>query len=119
VFSPYSPDTGPFWDRIDVLTLPSRSEAGPLVTLEAIQYGRPVIATDVGSVTEIIDGEVGIVVPPGDVDALVDAMSCLASAPGMRARMREAALSRAATAWSSADMASAYDRLYREVMQRH
>jgi glycosyltransferase involved in cell wall biosynthesis len=115
-FFDYSLDTRPFWNRIDVLTLPSLAEAGPLVTLEAIQYGRPVIATDVGSVTETVDDEVGVVIPSGDTDALVEAMARLAEDASLRARMREAALARAATAWSAADMAAEYDRLYRSVL---
>jgi glycosyltransferase involved in cell wall biosynthesis len=117
-FTPYSPDTRSFWNRVDVLTLPSRSEANPLVTLEAIQYGRPVIATDVGSVSETVDDDIGVVIPPGDVDALGEAMTRLAEDADLRARMREAALSRARTAWSAADMAAEYDRLYRSVLAR-
>jgi len=59
----------------DVLVLPSVAEAFGLVLAEAIYLGTPVVASRVGGIPEIVrDGEDGILVPPGDPDALADAI---------------------------------------------
>ncbi len=59
----------------DVLLLPSEDECLPLVILEAMSSRRPVIATDVGGISEAVDdGRTGILVSPRDVEGLADAM---------------------------------------------
>lgn len=63
----------------DIFILPSLKEGVPYVLLEAGLAERPVIASNVGSISEIInDGNDGILVPPRDVDALVQAIDGLA-----------------------------------------
>ena len=58
-----------------VLVLPSYNEGLPIAILEAISYGMPVVATDVGSVAEAVhDGVNGFLYQAGDVDALTDAL---------------------------------------------
>lgn len=56
------------------LALPSRSEGLPCVVGEALLVGRPVVATDVGGVAELVDDRVGALVPPGDADAFALAL---------------------------------------------
>ena len=57
---------------VDAVVLPSFTESCPLVALEAMACGTPLIAADSGGVSEIVrDGETGWLFPPGDVDALV------------------------------------------------
>jgi glycosyltransferase involved in cell wall biosynthesis len=59
----------------DVLVLPSRSEGLPGVLIEAAFTGLPVVASDVGSVREIVlPGQTGLLVPPQDEDALAGAL---------------------------------------------
>jgi glycosyltransferase involved in cell wall biosynthesis len=58
----------------DFFVLTSNFENLPCVLIESISCGVPVISTDVGGVTEIIDSTNGIVVPPDNLDALVNAM---------------------------------------------
>lgn len=66
----------------DALVLPSFAEGVPVVLMEAAASGLPVIATRVGGVEELVsDGETGLVVPPGDVDALARAIDRLADMP--------------------------------------
>ncbi len=68
-------DARPYLKSADVLALPSRWESFPLVILEAMFAGLPVVATSVGSVDEaVVDGETGLVIPPDDVGALIDAL---------------------------------------------
>jgi teichuronic acid biosynthesis glycosyltransferase TuaC len=64
----------------DLLTLPSWSEGYPNVVVEAVACGRPVVATDVGGMREILDDSNGVIVPPRDPQALTTALAtCLAS----------------------------------------
>jgi glycosyltransferase involved in cell wall biosynthesis len=60
-----------------VMVVPSRKESLPYVVLEAAAAGMPVIATAVGGIPEIVTGTDTALVPPGDVDALAAAISCV------------------------------------------
>jgi glycosyltransferase involved in cell wall biosynthesis len=61
---------------VDALVIPSRSEGLPNVLLEALAEDLPVVATGVGGVSEVLqDPMAGLVVPPGDPEALADAMA--------------------------------------------
>jgi glycosyltransferase involved in cell wall biosynthesis len=67
--------------------LPSFAEGVPVVLMEAMASGKPVIATQVGGVSELVeDGVSGHVVPPGDAVRLAEAIIALAD-PDRRARM--------------------------------
>lgn len=56
------------------LVVPSRKESFPYVVLEAAAAGKPMIATDVGGIPEIVDGTGIRLIPPGDADTLARAM---------------------------------------------
>lgn len=72
----------------DVFVLPSYIEGLPVSMLEAMQCGVPVLMTAVGSVPEVIDdGRNGLMVPPGEVDALAAAMLRLCDEPGLTDRL--------------------------------
>jgi glycosyltransferase involved in cell wall biosynthesis len=80
---------------VDVVALPSSAEGLPLAVLEAMATGCAVVATPVGGVPEVVsDGETGLLVPPGDVDALTSALSFLVASPEHRARLSAAARKR-------------------------
>lgn len=68
-----SPNPYAHMRRFDVATLPSRDDPFPLVVLEAMALGTPVVAFDVGGVALQV-GDAGVVVPPGDVQAFADAL---------------------------------------------
>lgn len=64
-----------FYSAADVVVLPSLSEGFPFVVLEALALSKPVVATNVNGVPEIIeDGRTGLLVPPRDVPALASAI---------------------------------------------
>jgi glycosyltransferase involved in cell wall biosynthesis len=64
--------------RTDVLVMPSRREASPLVVLEAMSRGMPIVATDVGDVARMLpDPRYGRVVPPDSLFLLADAIESL------------------------------------------
>lgn len=70
----------------DVVVLPSFSEAYPTVLMEAAAAGRPIVATRVGGVAEIVDHErTGLLVAPGDASALADSV-CVILGSSRRAR---------------------------------
>lgn len=73
----------------DLVTLPSYSEGHPNVLVEALACGRPVVATPVGGIPEVVDRECGILVPARDAAALADGL-----ARALDQRWDEAALAR-------------------------
>lgn len=78
----------------DALVLPSFAEGVPVVLMEAMASGKPVIATQTGGVSELVEhGVSGHIVPPGDDAALVEAIAALAD-PEVRARMGKAGRAR-------------------------
>ena len=78
-------DTAPCYAQFDVFALSSRTEQLPLVLLEAMACGLPVVATDVGDVRATLPFECGpCVAPAGDVDALASALKLLLGNAGLR-----------------------------------
>jgi glycosyltransferase involved in cell wall biosynthesis len=72
----------------DIGILPSFAEGVPVFLMETLASGKPVIATQVAGVGELVkNGETGLLVSPGDVDGLVDAIRALARDPERRAAM--------------------------------
>jgi glycosyltransferase involved in cell wall biosynthesis len=75
VFAGHADDVRPFYAAADVLALPSHSEGSPLVLLEAMSAGVPVVATSVGGVPEVAtDGETALLVPARDPQAFAAAL---------------------------------------------
>jgi glycosyltransferase involved in cell wall biosynthesis len=111
------PDVERLLAAFDVFVLTSRTEGLPLVLLEAMATGLPVVATAVGGIPDLIEQEVtGYLVPPGDEGELVRRLVWLATNPeaGLRvgATARQAALRR----YSLEQMAEGYETLYAEVI---
>lgn len=80
-------DMPTFWQNCDIAVVPSAEfiEACPMTPLEAMACGKPVIATRNGGIPElVIDGVTGILVPPGDVTALAEALTRYASSENLR-----------------------------------
>jgi glycosyltransferase involved in cell wall biosynthesis len=80
-----------FMRGIDVFVLPSLTEGTPNAIIEAMAHSKPIIASSVGGIPDIVTEEVGILVPPNDIEALTAAISRLAGDANLRRRMGLAA----------------------------
>jgi len=99
--------------EMDLLALPSRFEALPLTAVEAMLAARPVVATDVGDVSEAVDhGTTGLLVAPEDPEALAEALAELLDDPERARRMGEAGRARALERFPAARSARAFELLY-------
>jgi glycosyltransferase involved in cell wall biosynthesis len=103
-----------FMSALDVLVHPTTStEAFPLVTLEALASGRPVIASRKDGIVEgFVDGEHGLFLPPGDVPALIEAMRTLARDPALRKRFGQAGSAHVRASFSRETLARRTRDLY-------
>jgi glycosyltransferase involved in cell wall biosynthesis len=99
----YTPAWFELWREADLFALPTRGEAFGMVFQEAAAAGLPAVGTAINAIPEIVaDGETGILVPPGDVPALAEALRALVSSPERRSAMGAAARRRIETAGSVA-----------------
>jgi glycosyltransferase involved in cell wall biosynthesis len=70
------------FEGADLFVLPTLGDCSPLAILEAMASGLPVVATDVGAISEqVVHGETGLLVPPGDSEALGRAIASLLDDP--------------------------------------
>jgi len=103
----------------DFFVLSSRLEGLSLAILEAMSQKLPIIISRVGGNPEIIDdGLEGLLLPPEDRPALVQAIRKLASDPALRRRMGDAGYRRVREAFSFEKMTRQYEDLYRKVRSR-
>jgi glycosyltransferase involved in cell wall biosynthesis len=101
-----------------IVLMPSRSEGLPIVLLEAMAHGRAVVATTVGGIPELLRDDVeGILVAPGDADALASATARLAGDLARVRRLGDAARERVAEL-GEGRVVSLIDVAYRELLAR-
>jgi len=100
---------------------PARSEPFGIALIEAMAAGKPVIATACdGPRTIVVPGETGLLVPPGDTNALAAAINALLAAPDQARRMGERGRERAQRRYSVAAMVTQVEKVYDAVLhERH
>ena len=106
------PDATAYLGACDVLVLPSRSEGFGLAALEALAAGRPLIASRLPALRELlVEEETGLLYDPGDAAGLARQLARLRDAADLRQRLGAAA-ARAASAYTCARMTTATAALY-------
>jgi glycosyltransferase involved in cell wall biosynthesis len=106
VFAGFRRDVGACLAAADVVALPSLHEGLGVAALEAMAAGRPVVASRVGGLAEVlVDGESGLLASPGDPASLAGALRRLAADPALRARLGQAGRARFLARYTSARMA--------------
>lgn len=97
----------------DLFCLPSFGEGIPVVLMEAMAMGLPVVTTRIAGIPELVeDGESGFLVTPGRTDQLVQAIERLAGDPGLRRRMGQAGRGKVTADFNLDDSARALERLF-------
>ena len=118
---PYVDEAGKraFMESIDVLVHPSLFEGTPCTVIEAMAFGLPVIASEVGGVPDMLTPESGVLVPPSDVEALASAMRELANDPFHRQALGTAARLRYETVFAPDSVLNLLLEKYRGAIDRH
>jgi glycosyltransferase involved in cell wall biosynthesis len=104
---------------LDIVVLSSRNEGTPLALIEALAAARPVVATDVGGVRQVVqDGETGWLCGPGDPDALAQRLRRAVSERDLATRLAAEGRRRVTERFGGARMVSDYLALYRQLLGR-
>ena len=99
----------------DIFVMPSLWEGLPMALLEAMVAGKAILASATAGIPEAIDnGKEGLLVAPGDLDALTAGLRTLLADRGQRARLGEAARSRARSEFTVEVMTNRYEALYEQ-----
>ncbi len=110
-------DVKPYIKRADVFVLPSLWEGFGLVIIEAMKEGKPVIASSVGGIPEIvINGKTGILVPPSSPDKLAEAMMTLIQNVELRGKMGIEGQKRVMRDFDAIVMSKKYQKLYHQIL---
>ena len=117
VFLGYQEDVAPFYAAFDALVLPSGNEGTPVTVIEALAAERPVVATRVGGVPDVVrDGEDGFLVEAGATDDLAERLGRLAHDPALRARMGKKGRERVLPRYAVERLVDDVDELYRSLL---
>ncbi len=110
-------ELGPLLAAADAVVLPSRWEGLPLVLLEALARGRPVAATSVGGVAEVVaDGEQARLVPPEDPRALAAVLQEFHAHPDAALRLGRRGAARVSESFTWSRVVEAFESVYDEVL---
>ena len=119
VFTGRRDDISAVTGDLDIAVLPSLREAQGISILEAMARRKPVVASAVGGIPEVVtDGLDGILVPPGDPAALAEAVVRLARSPSLRERLGEAGYATVAERFSIDAQVRRIEAIYDEELQR-
>jgi glycosyltransferase involved in cell wall biosynthesis len=117
LFLGYQEDVAQFYAAFDALVLPSSNEGTPVSAIEALAAGRPVVATRVGGVPDVVvEGEDGFLVEAGATDELADRLAQLARDPALRERMGQSGRERVLPRYAVDRLVGDVDRLYRSLL---
>jgi len=105
---------------LDLLVIPSTSEASSLVAMEAMAFEKPVVATSVGGLPEVVgDGETGLLVRPGDPQALAHAVLTLLRDPERAREMGQRGHRRALAHFDVHQMLELTEAVYADLLREN
>lgn len=117
LFLGYQRDIAPYFKLFDALLLPSANEGTPVVAIEALAAGLPVVATRVGGVPDVVrEGVDGFLVDVGDVAQLAECLATLARDDNLRARFGKAGHDAVMPRYRVSRLIEDVDALYRELL---
>ena len=116
-FLGYRDDLGTLYSAFDVFLLTSANEGAPVVVIEALAAGVPVVATDAGGTASVVDaGETGLIAPVGAVEELQADIRLLQENDALRASMGELGAQRMRERFSVERMVDDTERLYARIL---
>jgi glycosyltransferase involved in cell wall biosynthesis len=117
LFLGYQEEVASFYAAFDALVLPSSNEGTPVSVIEALAAERPVVATRVGGVPDVVrDGEDGFLVEAGETGDLADRLEQLARDPELRERMGRRGRERVLPRYAVDRLVEDVDELYRSLL---
>lgn len=112
-------DVAPLIAKHDVIVMPSRWEGIGLVVMEGMAAARPVVASRVGGIPELIEhGQTGLLVPPDDASALADALRWVWENPSAARALGAAARESARANFDVRKMVAEYERFYAHLINK-
>lgn len=112
-------DLAPVYGDLDVVVLTSDNEGTPVSVLEALAAARPLVATAVGGVPDLVGADAGVLVPPRDPQAVAEAVRRLISDPAEAARLGAGGRSRVYPAYDIATLVDRIETLYLDLATQH
>lgn len=113
----FHPDALELLSDIGVFLLPSRFEGFPITILECLHLGVPIVAYDVGGVSEsVIDDETGFVVEFGDLERFIDRVEQLVSNPQLREEMADRSRRLSKEQFTVDRMINEYEHIYADIL---
>ena len=118
IFTGFCDNTPELYAAMDVFVLCSEREGFPMTVLEAMAAGLPVVATDVGGVSECVEnGKTGFLIQPGDPEAIAHALLRLFANTDIRTFLAQNAGELVRNEFSIMQMAERHEELYSEVLR--
>jgi len=115
IFIDYIKELSLFYLLIDIFILSSLSEGLPNVVLEAMFYGKPIIASAVGDVPEVIENNIsGLLVSPGNYKEMSEAIKLLSRDKNLAGKLATRSKEKVVGYFSIEKMVSSFDKLYKQ-----
>jgi len=119
VFCGFIKDIYSFINILDINTITSRSESFPYVMLEGARLKKPMVASDVGGISDLVeDNKTGLLFEAEDYEGFAEKLSLLIENSDLRKQMGEALYDRATSVFSSENLALEHIRIYESVLKR-
>jgi glycosyltransferase involved in cell wall biosynthesis len=115
----YPGNIGDVWQLVAIHAHPTLLDSSPIALLESMSLGKPAVTSRIGGIPElVVDGETGIILPPGDTRALANAILRLLQDAGEAARLGRNAKKRYESNYTSELMARRIEGLFEQVYAR-